>query len=160
MILSTKGRYGLKAMFELGLHHGTGPVPLKVIAEKQRIPENYLEQLIAILRKAGLVRSVRGAQGGYMLMKQPENITVADVLLTLEGPLAPSECVLESESSSCDNAEKCITRTVWEKILISIHDVIDGMTLQDMIDDHQKINHTEENDQQENQNVKEQEMML
>ncbi|SFH47310.1 Rrf2 family protein [Tindallia magadiensis] len=140
MILSTKGRYGLKAMFELGLHHGSGPVPLKVIAEKQRIPENYLEQLIAILRKAGLVKSVRGAQGGYMLMKQPENISVADVLLTLEGPLAPSECVLDSDSSSCDNAEKCITRTVWEKILNSIHDVIDTMTLQNMIEDHQKMN--------------------
>lgn len=140
MILSTKGRYGLKAMFELGLHHGSGPVPLKVIAEKQRIPENYLEQLIAILRKAGLVKSVRGAQGGYMLMKQPESISVADVLLTLEGPLAPSECVLDSDSSSCDNAEKCITRTVWEKILNSIHDVIDTMTLQNMIEDHQKMN--------------------
>ncbi|SDY87953.1 RrF2 family transcriptional regulator [Tindallia californiensis] len=140
MILSTKGRYGLKAMFELGLHHGSGPVPLKVIAEKQRIPENYLEQLIAILRKAGLVKSVRGAQGGYMLMKQPEHISVADVLLTLEGPLAPSECVLDSDNSSCDNAEKCITRTVWEKILISIHDVIDTMTLQHMIEDHQKMN--------------------
>lgn len=157
MILSTKGRYGLKAMFELGLHYGRGPVPLKVIAEKQRIPENYLEQLIAILRKAGLVRSVRGAQGGYMLMKQPEHISVADVLLTLEGPLAPSECVLDSENSSCDNAERCITRTVWEKILNSIHDVIDTMTLQDMINDHAKINNITLEKLQED---KEQEMMI
>ena len=161
MILSTKGRYGLKAMFELGLHHGSGPVPLKVIAEKQRIPENYLEQLIAILRKAGLVRSVRGAQGGYMLMKQPENISVADVLLTLEGPMAPSECVLDSENSSCDNAEKCVTRTVWEKILISIHDVIDTMTLQDMINDHTKINDPNlKKEQEEEQEENEQEMMI
>ena len=157
MILSTKGRYGLKAMFELGLHHGRGPVPLKVIAVNQRIPENYLEQLIAILRKAGLVKSVRGAQGGYMMMKPPNEITVADVLLTLEGPLAPSECVMDSDKSSCDNAEKCITRTVWERIRVSIHEVIESTTLQDMIDDHEKINQTEENNESDQ---KEQEMMI
>lgn len=72
MILSTKGRYGLKAMFELGLQYGKGPIPLKVIAERQNIPENYLEQLIAILRKAGLVKSVRGAQGGYLMLRPPD----------------------------------------------------------------------------------------
>ena len=80
MKLSTKGRYGVKAMFDLALHHGEGPIALKSIAERQGISEHYLEQLIAVLRKAGLVKSVRGAQGGYSLAREPENITVGDII--------------------------------------------------------------------------------
>jgi len=139
MILSTKGRYGLKAMYELGLQYGQGPIPLKVIAERQRIPENYLEQLIAILRKAGLVKSVRGAQGGYLMLRPPEEVTVGQVLLALEGPLAPAECVSDSDPPKCRLADGCVTRNVWEKISTSIHDVIDGMTLQHMIDEQLSI---------------------
>lgn len=143
MILSTRGRYGLKAMFELGLHYGNGPLPLKVIAERQKIPENYLEQLIAVLRKAGLVKSVRGAQGGYLMSLPPEQITVAQVLLTLEGPMAPAECVADPDSPNCRLADECVTRSVWEKIRISIHDVIDAMTLQHMIDEQNAIHQKE-----------------
>ncbi|SMP49057.1 RrF2 family transcriptional regulator [Anoxynatronum buryatiense] len=135
MILSTRGRYGLKAMFELGLHYGKGPIPLKIIAERQCIPENYLEQLIAILRKAGLVKSVRGAQGGYLMLRPPDQVTVAQVLLALEGPLAPAECVADPEAPRCRLADECVTRSVWEKIRVSIHDVIDAMTLQHMIEE-------------------------
>ncbi|MDR5658096.1 Rrf2 family transcriptional regulator [Serpentinicella sp. ANB-PHB4] len=139
MKLSTKGRYGLKAMFQLAIHYGEGPISLKNIAEKQKISDHYLEQLIASLRKVGLVKSVRGAQGGYMLAHSPQNITVGDIIRTLEGPLAPSDCVIEDDTSGCDRKDCCITRTVWTKIRDSISDVIDAITLQDMLDDYNNM---------------------
>ncbi|WP_026475808.1 RrF2 family transcriptional regulator [Alkaliphilus transvaalensis] len=143
MKLSTKGRYGLKAMYDLAIHYGDGPIALKNIAERQRISDHYLEQLIANLRKAGLVKSVRGAQGGYMLAYPPEKITVGSIIRTLEGPLGPSDCVLEEDATNCDNAECCVTRVIWEKIRISISDVIDSITLQDMVEDYHKIKNKE-----------------
>ncbi|MDI9476627.1 MAG: RrF2 family transcriptional regulator [Natronincolaceae bacterium] len=138
MKLSTKGRYGLKAMFDLAVHDGEGPIPLKNIAERQRVSDHYLEQLIAELRKSGLVKSVRGAQGGYMLAHKPSEITVGDIIRVLEGPLGPSDCVLENGPIQCNNADHCIAKTVWEKIQTSISDVIDFITLQDMLDDYKK----------------------
>ncbi len=140
MKLSTKGRYGLKAMFDLALHYGDGPISLKSVAERQLISDHYLEQLIASLRKSGLVKSVRGAQGGYMLADSPSKITVGDIIRVLEGPLGPSDCVLEDEPSSCDRADCCVTRTVWERIRLSISEVIDSITLQTMLDDYEKMN--------------------
>lgn len=139
MRLSTKGRYGLKAMYDLAIHYGDGPIALKSIAERQRISDHYLEQLIAILRKAGLVKSVRGAQGGYMLASPPEKVIVGEIIRALEGPLGPSECVLEEDATACENAECCVTRVIWEKIRISISDVIDSISLQDMVDDYHKL---------------------
>jgi Rrf2 family transcriptional regulator, cysteine metabolism repressor len=136
MRLSTKGRYGLKAIFELALNESSGPVPLKHIAQKRNISEQYLEQIFASLRKAGLVKSIRGAQGGYLLGRTPDKITVGDIIVVLEGPVAPSECVLDSEN--CSNSEECVTKVVWEKIKTSIEEVINSITLQDMIDDHMK----------------------
>ncbi|HZK58096.1 MAG TPA: Rrf2 family transcriptional regulator [Clostridia bacterium] len=138
MKLSTRGRYGLKAMFDLAVHDGKGPIPLRSIAERQQISDHYLEQLIAELRKTGLVKSVRGAQGGYMLAHKPSEITVGDIIRVLEGPLGPSDCVLENKPMLCDNADHCITKMVWEKIQISISGVIDSITLQDMLNDHKK----------------------
>lgn len=139
MKLSTKGRYGLKAMFELALHYGEGPIPLKNIAEQQLIPENYLEQLISVLRKENMVDSVRGAQGGYMLAKEPVKITVGQILRALEGTIAPAECVIDDDKSYCSRDEYCVTKTVWERIRDSINNVVDSITLQDMVDDHNKI---------------------
>ncbi len=138
MKLSTKGRYGLKAMFELALHYGEGPIPLKTIAENQDISEHYLEQLIAILKKNGLVNSVRGAQGGYLLANQPSNIVVGDIVRSLEGDISLVSCV--GDSRLCANSEKCVTKMVWEKISESINSVIDNITLQDMIDEHVRLN--------------------
>ncbi|WP_129597667.1 RrF2 family transcriptional regulator [Anaerophilus nitritogenes] len=140
MKLSTKGRYGVKAMFELALAFGEGPIALNSIAEKQNLSVHYLEQLFASLRKAGLVKSIRGAQGGYMLSKKPEEITVGDIIRTLEGPVAPSECVIEDEKTECYKADYCVTRTIWERIRDSINAVVDNITLQDMINDYKKIN--------------------
>lgn len=139
MKLSTKGRYGLKAMFELALHYGEGPIPLKNIADSQRISEHYLEQLIAVLRKNGLVKSVRGAQGGYMLIDAPSKITVGSIIRVLEGDIAPADCVIE-DNNMCDREAKCVTKLVWLKIRDSINEVIDSITLEDMLDDYKDIN--------------------
>ena len=143
MKLSTKGRYGLKAMFELALHYGEGPIPLKNVAESQGISEHYLEQLIAVLRKNGLVQSVRGSQGGYMLIDAPSEITVGDIIRVLEGDIAPADCVTE-DSAACEREMKCVTRLVWMKIRDSINSVIDGITLEDMLDDYSEMNNDNE----------------
>ncbi|HHV45506.1 MAG TPA: Rrf2 family transcriptional regulator [Tissierellia bacterium] len=138
MKLSTRGRYGLKAMFQLALHYGKGPIPLNVIASQQDLSENYLEQLFSALRKEGLIKSVRGAQGGYMLAKPPEKITVGSVLRVLEGNMAPVECVID-DTVSCDKEESCVTKLVWMKIKDSINSVIDSITLQDMLNEQKNL---------------------
>jgi Rrf2 family protein len=143
MILSTKGRYGLKAMFVLALMHGKGPVPLSMIAERQSISVNYLEQLFLPLRKSGLVKSVRGAHGGYMLNDEPYAITVGSILKTLEGPILASECVAEDDAD-CGNTSYCVTRLIWEKITDAVDDVIESITLADMVKDQFTISGIEE----------------
>ncbi len=137
MKLSTRGRYGLKAMFDLALNYGDGPISLTSIAERQAVSVNYLEQLISPLRKANLVESVRGAQGGYMLSKKPEDITVGIILTTLEGPLAPTDCVVvEGDDDICSHSDYCVTKVIYEKIYESITSVVNSITLQHMIDDY------------------------
>ena len=136
MKLSTKGRYGMKAMFDLALHGDKSPLPLKTIAERQEISEAYLEQLISSLRKAGLVNSVRGSQGGYKLAYPPEEITVGSVIRTLEGSMAPSACVTEEKPLDCKKADSCVIRPIWEKMRESVDNVIDSITLQDMLEDY------------------------
>ena len=136
MKLSTKGRYGLKAMFELSLNHSKGPVSIKNIAAKQNIPEQYLEQIFSKLKKANLIKSVRGAQGGYLLGKDAKDISVGDILVVLEGPVSLSECVLDEDI--CENSGTCVTKIVWEKLKKGIEDVINSITLQDMINDYDK----------------------
>lgn len=138
MKLSTKGRYGVKAMFEVALHYGKEPVSIKMIAEKQDISEYYLEQLFASLRKAGLINSIRGAQGGYVLSRPPGEITVADILNVLEGPIEISDCISDDEMS-CSRMNYCATRLLWIKIRDSVNQVINSITLQDMIDDYNQI---------------------
>lgn len=138
MKISTKGHYGVQAMFDLAQHFGEGPISLKSVAERQGLSEHYLEQLIAVLRKAGLVKSVRGAQGGYILAREPAEIKVGDIIRVLEGPIAPVECVSQEDSDQCLKAEFCITRNVWEKVRISIEDVLDSITLADMCKDAEK----------------------
>ncbi len=136
MILSTKGRYGLKAVFELSLSYGDGPVPLKKISDKYDISENYLEQLFGKLKRAGYIKSTRGAQGGYSLANEPKDITVGMILRTLEGNITASDCI---NKEICSRESICATRVIWEKIEKSINDVIDNITLLDMIKEHEKI---------------------
>lgn len=138
MKLSTKGRYGVKAMFELALNTHNETVSIKEISDKINVSEYYLEQLFSSLRKAGLIKSIRGAQGGYMLAKSPETITVADIFNVLEGPIEISDCVDEDESN-CARLGYCATRLLWIKISDSINQVTHSITLQDMLNDYNEM---------------------
>lgn len=135
MRLSTKGRYGLMAMFQLALGFGKGPIPLNNIAEEQGLSESYLEQLFSTLRKDGLINSVRGAQGGYLLAYEPSKITVGQILRSLEGDMAPADCVGDEYMSDCSKEQGCATKIVLVKIKNSIDQVIDSISLADMIDE-------------------------
>lgn len=137
MKLSTRGRYGIHAMYELALNYGGAPVSIKTIAEKQDIPEAYLEQLIAVLRRSGLVTGTRGAQGGYTLAQPPEKITVGDVLRSLEGGLKLVDCLMEEDV--CGKSCACPTRIVWKKISDGLNQVVDSITLKDMIDEYERF---------------------
>lgn len=138
MKFSTKGRYGLKAMLDLAVHNNEGQVVLKSIAERQGLSENYLEQLFAVLKKAKLVKSVRGSQGGYKLAEDPERITVGDILRALEGPLVLNECAAEQGECCSSSYNCCITKGVWQKIQEGIDNVTDGITLKQLADDFNK----------------------
>lgn len=124
MKISTKGRYGLTIMMELGNRYGEGPVSLKSIAQKHELSEHYLEQLIAPLRNAGLVKSIRGAYGGYVLSRAPEDITSGDIIRVLEGPISPVEFTEEEDPAK---------RYLWLRIRDSISNVLDSTTLRDLI---------------------------
>ena len=137
MKLSTKGRYGINAMYDLAQYGGDVPQPTKAIAERANIPEAYLEQLISQLRRSGLVKSVRGAQGGYLLARSPDEITVGQVLRSLEGDLDLVECLAGEDA--CHRATACPTRVVWKKLRDGLNEIVDGITLQDMLDDYQRM---------------------
>ena len=142
MKLSTRGRYGIHAMYDLALHEHSGPQSIKAIADRGGMPEAYLEQLIAGLKRAGLVTSTRGAQGGYMLARPADAITVGDVLRALEGSLSLVEC-LDGEDC-CDRACACPSRIVWQKLRDGMTAIVDGITLQDMVDDYRRMSAQED----------------
>lgn len=121
-------------MYDLALHHGQGPISLKSVAMRQGISEHYLEQLMGTLRKAGYVQSVRGAQGGYALTKDPAIISVGDIIRIMEGPIAPVDCLLYevADNEYCERAKACVTRNVWAKVRDSINSVLDSITLADL----------------------------
>lgn len=132
MKISTKGRYALRMMLDLAQNQGNRPVPIKEISARQNISDKYLEQIIAVLNKAGYVKSVRGPQGGYMLAKMPKEYTVGMILRLTEGSLAPVEC-LEFEENTCPRKNECVTLKVWEKIDRAVKDVVDNITLEDLV---------------------------
>lgn len=135
MQVSTRGRYGLRAMVDMALHTTDGPLALRVIAERQAISESYLEQVFTGLRKAGLIRASRGAQGGYELGRPAKEITTGEILRALEGPIVPVHCVGDQTSGKkCERENYCITRSFWEEFKIHINTFLDGMTLQDLAD--------------------------
>lgn len=138
MKLSTKGRYGVTAMYDLAMNSGKGPISLKSVAIRQGISEHYLEQLMGQLRRAGLVKSTRGAQGGYLLIKEPSEITVGDIIRVMEGPIAPVDCLLSAgtaDNDYCSKAGNCVTRSVWQKVGESIESVLDSISLNDLCDE-------------------------
>lgn len=124
MKISTKGRYGLTVMIELARKYGEGPISLKSIAEDKNLSAHYLEQLAAPLRNAGLVRSVRGAYGGYILADDPEEITAGDIIRVLEGPITPVEGIEDEEAAQ---------QALWLRIRDVVKDVLDTTTLKDLI---------------------------
>ena len=144
MKLSTRGRYGIHAMYDLAVNIEGGPQPIKAIAEREGIPEAYLEQLIAVLKREGLVISVRGAQGGYRLARAPGEITVGDVLRALEGSLNLVDCL--EEADACGRACACPSRIVWQKVRDGLEAIVDGITLQDMVDDYRRMTAQEDSD--------------
>ncbi len=139
MKLSTKGRYGLMAMYQLAIAYGEGPISIKSIADEEELSENYLEQLFSTLKKDGLIVSSRGAYGGYMLSRHPKEITVGDILRSLEGENYPAECV-SSDGFECKKEEMCATKLVLAKLKSGIDQVIDSITLQDMVEESTTVN--------------------
>ena len=131
MKLSTKGQYGVRAMYDLAQLYGGAPQSVKCIAERQGIPEAYLEQLFAVLKRDKLVTSVRGAQGGYMLSRPPGEITVGDILRSLEGGLTLLDCL--DEEDACGKSCDCPSRKIWQRLRDGINGIVDGITLDDML---------------------------
>ena len=142
MKLSTRGRYGIQTMYDLALNADNGPQSIKAIAERGGMPEAYLEQLIAALKRSGLVTSTRGAQGGYMLARPADAISVGDVLRVLEGGLNLVNC-LDGEDC-CEKACACPSRAVWMKLRDGMNAIVDGITLQDMVEDYRRMNAQED----------------
>ena len=142
MKISTRGRYGLKAVIDIAVHSTENCITLKSISARQGISENYLEQLITPIKKAGFVESTRGPQGGYKLSKDAKEISVGDILRVLEGSLYPSDCISDDEAAKLCNqgsCHNCVTKSVWEKIYNSLNDVLESITLQDLVNDYKNM---------------------
>lgn len=135
MKLSTKGRYGLRAILDLAMHCESEAVALSSIAERQQISISYLEQLIAKLKRAGIVNSIRGAQGGYVLAKDAKDISVGDILRALEGDLNPVNCseITGNEENSCSGSDLCVTKYVWKRISDSINNTVNEISLAELV---------------------------
>ncbi|TYQ15763.1 UNVERIFIED_CONTAM: BadM/Rrf2 family transcriptional regulator [Acetivibrio alkalicellulosi] len=139
MKISTKGRYGLRAMVDLAVNSKGEHVSLNSIAERQEISESYMEQVFSLLRKSELVKSIKGPQGGYMLSRNPSNITIGEILRCLEGSLLVYDDKKE-EYSKVNTVESCLKANVWDKINESINSVVDSITLEDLILEYKKNN--------------------
>lgn len=137
--ISVKGRYGLRAMVDLAINLNYDPVTLKSIAERQNISENYLEQVFAILRKAGLVKSIKGPQGGYILGDHPSKLIVGNILRVLEGDLSVIGKKNHKDFKT-NSIEYCLETQIWNKIDESIAAVVDSITLDDLVNEYKKIN--------------------
>lgn len=133
MKISTRGRYALRLMLQLAMYEPNKSVSIKDIASKQNISDKYLEQIISVLNKAGYVRSERGPQGGYSLKMKPEKYTVGMILRLTEGSLAPVACLDEVEAV-CERESQCATLEVWKRLNNAINDVVDGITLADLVE--------------------------
>lgn len=133
MKISTKGRYALRLMIDLAINDTGSPVSIKDVAKRQGISDKYLEQIISVLNKAGYVKSIRGPQGGYVLKKAPKDYTVGMILRLTEGSLAPVACV-EDDATDCERQSGCVTYILWKKISNAVSEVVDNVTLKDLVD--------------------------
>ncbi len=130
MKLSTRTRYGMRAIIELAQHEGKRPLQLKAIADRQDISVKYLEQLMSLLRSSGFVRSVRGSKGGYVLARPAAEIRLSEIFRCLEGPVTTTECTADSEV--CQRATDCIAREIWLQIEVAVQNVLSAITLADV----------------------------
>jgi Rrf2 family transcriptional regulator, cysteine metabolism repressor len=136
MKISTKGRYGTRAMVDIGENYGKGPVSLRELAKRQGISIKYMEQIIPLLKTSGLVRSVRGARGGYVLARAPQEIPLRDIVHALEGSWSLVDCL--DDDNLCARSEKCVTHEIWEDLNNAILHILDTTSLQNIIDRHTK----------------------
>lgn len=140
MKLSTKGRYGIRALVDIAVYAGNEHISLCSIADRQGISENYLEQVFSTLRKADIVKSVKGAQGGYILAEKPGNITIGRILRVLEGDLS----IIEADSAATGLEDNSISHlikiNVWDKMTDSLNQLVDSITLEDLADDYRRTN--------------------
>jgi len=137
MKLSSRTRYGMRAILELALEYGKAPLQIKTIADREDISNKYLEQLIAMLKASGLVRSIRGPRGGYVLAKPPSEVLMKDVFLTLEGPMVPAECLQHEEY--CERCTDCATRQIWQQLQNAILGVLESVTLADLVQNTKEV---------------------
>lgn len=140
MKLSTKGRYGLRAMIDLARYSEKEPVSISSIAARQDISERYLEQLVGLMKKAGLVQSIRGATGGYVLARSACEISVGDILRALEGSLEPVKCAAFYSEEGCMASDGCVTKYVWQKINESINETVNRMMLDELVRESRTLN--------------------
>ena len=136
MKISTKGRYGTRAMVDIGENYATGPVSLRELAERQGISMKYMEQIIPLLKTAGLVRSIRGARGGYVLGRPPREILLQEIVEALEGKWSLVDCL--DDTGFCPRTEECATYDIWQDIREAIHEVLKSTTLEAMIKRHKE----------------------
>ena len=132
MKLSTRTRYGMRAILDLAGNQNAGPLQIKTIAQRQDISVKYLEQLMALLKSAGFVTSIRGSKGGYILAKTPNQIRLSDIFNCLEGPVITVECV--KNKSYCARVADCVTRQIWAEVQKAIENTLKSTTLQDLLD--------------------------
>jgi len=133
MNISTRGRYGLRALLEIAVQPQQKPVTIRIISERQQMSVTYLEQILHRLKKAGLVRSIRGARGGYVLARKGEKITVSQIISALDGPISISHCDLpEMREKSCIGPSACVSRVLWKKLEDLIEGVLSSVTLDDL----------------------------
>ncbi len=139
MKVSTKGDYGVRALVELAHRYGQGPVQSAAIASRQEIPETYLDQLLTTLRRAGFIRSVRGPQGGHALISEPHEVRMSDVMVVLEGSLAPIACV--DDPDACTKEGGCVQREVWERVRDATQEILDSVTIADLAEKERENSH-------------------
>lgn len=137
MWVSTKAQYGMRALVEVGVG-GDRPTSLKTVADRQELSQQYLEQIFAVLRRAGVVESVRGARGGYRLARDPDRITALEVVELLEGSVAPVACI--DEDDACGRVGACSTEPLWREVDSAVRRVLEGTTLADLMAERQLLN--------------------
>ena len=136
MKISTKGRYGTRAMVDIGENYGQGPVSLRKLAERQCISMKYMEQIIPLLKASGLIRSARGARGGYVLAKQPDEISLHDIVQALEGTWSLVYCL--DDDTLCDRTNECVTYEIWRDVQTAINKILDSTNLAEIIERHRE----------------------